>query len=150
MLKIIEDNNGTIEYLGNCFNNAERTTEVEVALVSIKNTEKKSTFTFEYEKDTFKIDDLDYNSLCKIDVIENMVDKYDYVKELVKEFVKITEELRHHTKDIYKYDILEVLGKKHGTPTYRYNSVMEDIKRVFWGEIFDKTKIGEKLTSSVR
>lgn len=150
MLKIIEDNNGTIEYLGNCFNNAERATEVEVALVSIKNTEKKSTFTFEYEKDTFKIDDLDYNSLSKIDVIENMVDKYDYVKELVKEFVKITEELRHHTKDIYNYDILEILGKKHGTPTYRYNSVMEDIKRIFWGEIFDKTKIGEKLTSSVR
>ena len=151
MLKIIEDNNGTIEFLGDCFSNAERKTNVEIALISITNNEKKSKFTFEYEEDNFKIDDLDLNSLSKVDVIENLVDKYNRIKELISGYIKISEEIKYYADDIFKYDTLQnVLEGQSGSPTKRYNSIMERIKRRFWGEIFDKTKIGAKLTSSVR
>lgn len=151
MLKIIDDNNGTIDFLGNCFINAERTTNVEIALISIKNNNKKSKFTFDYEKDHFKIDDFDFNSLSKIDVIENMVDKYNKVKELIENYVKLTEEIKYYVKDIFPYDsINKVFEGKSGSSTYIYNSIMEEVKSKFWGDIFDKTKIGDKLTSSVR
>ena len=151
MLKIIEDNNGIVEFLGDCFSSAERKTNVEIALISITNNEKKSKFTFEYEEDNFKIDDLDLNSLSKVDVIENLVDKYNRIKELISGYIKISEEIKYYADDIFKYDTLKnVLEGQSGSPTNRYNSTMERIKRRFWGEIFDKTKIGDKLTSSVR
>lgn len=86
-----------------------------------------------------------------MDVIENLVDKYNRIKELISGYIKISEEIKYYADDIFKYDTLKnVLEGQSGSPTNRYNSIMERIKRRFWGEIFDKTKIGAKLTSSVR
>lgn len=55
MLKIIEDNNGTVEFLGDCFSSAERKTNVEIALISITNNEKNLNLLLNMKKIILKL-----------------------------------------------------------------------------------------------
>lgn len=99
LLDILENNNAEIEYLGNCFKDAERKTNVEVVLVKLQNKTKSKKFSFKFD-DFSKGEDIDFqelnmNQLAKIDVLQSLEDKYTAVKEIVGEYLTLENRYLH-------------------------------------------------------
>ena len=83
LARIIEDNGGTVEYLGDCFNNAERKTGVNVALVRITKVTPHSSMFGQMEEEVEKnYNDIFTNELATLDIVGNLVRDYEQIKEL--------------------------------------------------------------------
>lgn len=106
LLKIIEDNDGTYEFRKEAFIDAERKTQVEVALVRVKKVTEKSRFSFDgMETEEIKMDEeIFQNELATRDMIQNIIDDYGRSRDLFAEGMKLIEKSGRIAKSItYNY-----------------------------------------------
>ncbi|MCJ8343728.1 MAG: DUF4942 domain-containing protein, partial [Cetobacterium sp.] len=156
LLNIIQNNNGEIEYLGNCFKNGERKTNVEIVLIKLQNKTKRKKFQFnfnEFQKEEINIEELNINQLAKIDILQNLEDRYISVKKLIEEYLVLKNKLEFYLDGIMdKYTVDTLLAKSFNNKNREreYEEIIGNIRNRFWQVIFSKTKLEEKMTSNVK
>ncbi len=178
LARIIEDNKGEVEYLGNVFSTAERSTNVDVCLVRLKKITSEKVLDFDFEpvnkEKNFTIDESTIKDAPAIkDVIGNMLIQYDKVKELFVEYMKLAEAFRHYgdplvtrrdskyaekseepSADIFK--IAEGCFKNTDKKKLSFNKFCDSIKEEMWGVVFDNINniaswdMEKMMTHSVR
>lgn len=156
LLNIIQNNNGEIEYLGNCFKNGERKTNVEIMLIKLQNKTKRKKFQFnfnDFQKEEISIEELNINQLAKIDILQNLEDRYISVKKLIEEYLILKNKLEFYLDGImdkYTVDTLLVKSFNNKNREREYEEIIGNIRNRFWQVIFSKTKLEEKMTSNVK
>ncbi|MGL5749243.1 MAG: DUF4942 domain-containing protein, partial [Paraclostridium sp.] len=155
LMDILKSNDADIEYLGNCFKDAERKTNVEVALVKLQNKTKGKKFEFKFDgfskEDDIDFQELNMNQLAKVDVLQNLEDKYMAVKEIVGEYLTLKSKLEYFLDGIIeKVYVKNLLEKNSSNNKKEYEEVLEKVRTSFWKLVFDKTKLEEKMTSQVK
>ncbi|MGL5152155.1 MAG: DUF4942 domain-containing protein [Clostridium sp.] len=154
MIDILEANGAEIEYLGDCFKDAERKTNVEVALIKIQNKSKRKKFQFNFEEfgqEEINLEDLNINQLAKVDILQNLEDKYSAVKEIIGEYLTLKNKLQHYLDGVLdKYAVENLLKNNSSVERREYEDVLEKVRVGFWQLVFDKTKLEERMTSNVK
>lgn len=154
LLNEIIEKYGEVEFLGQAFKNAERKTNVEIALVKIKEKDYKSKFSFTGTKEINS--DLsfdDKNELQLKDVYGNMEIRYNKVKSLIEEMIKIQSELEFYSNGLLtgRQDINSLIKETQEiNKNAFYNNFLELFRNECWKTLFAKTKIGELTTKKVR
>jgi hypothetical protein len=153
--KIIEDH-GSYEFLQFEFSNAERKTDVEIALVRLHKVAKVKSLNFEFEQGqkekSFVIDEATINDAPAFkDVIGNMLIQYDKVKESFVEFLRLYESLRFYGDPLVKKRVDSINQEQPAidivalathaidnteTKKEAYNDFCDSIKEEMWGVVF--------------
>jgi len=152
VLKIIEDNKGSIEYIDDAFTTAERKTGVQTALVRIqKKTESSNIFwTFETEKIDFE--EIVNKELATRDNIGNIIKQYEQAKEAYANGLTLISQANALVSWIcnnYNLKPYEIAGKG-GTVKQRVQTFTEELKYGIWNKIVDELKIEKYMTEKVR
>ena len=155
--KLIEDH-GSYELLGDCFRAAERTTDVNVALVRLKKVKAAGRFHFDFSdrgtEQEYGFDEHSIrNPLARQSAIENTLLQYANLKEAYAEYLKARARLSFYSQGLYeaKYkDIFSLVDAIQGeTNEDRYNAFCDESKQVIWQMIIRKLGIERYMTKSV-
>lgn len=158
LIKIIKES-GTTEELGNCFSDAERTTNVNVTLVRLtkKPKVKKLDFTFDSvgsASKTENIGDFNYqNPMAVKDKIGNMITQFSKVKEHYIEFLKHKQAIEFYSiglsdKKINFLDMLKELD--FSSNQNAYNGMVDSYKSKMWNLALNNSDIKKYMTADVR
>jgi len=141
LLAEIIKQHGSVEHIGTPFADSERHTNVEVVIVRLK--KEKSAIEFDtslFEKDTNVIDEsFTASPLQKADMISSLVDQYDKVVELTLKRKQIEKEYRFYLQAIKSFS---------EETTKDLNGELNELKELFWQYLFNRTKLGQQITSS--
>jgi hypothetical protein len=160
LLKSIIEKNGSVEYLGNCFSDAERKTDVEVALVRLKKESSESDSMFSgfgsnnKDKTDFNETTLE-NQVARQDVIENTVICYQNVLEAMKDAIKAVSKLKFYLDPFVQYDwlqdsVIKILTDSRKDKQILFNDAIDEIKGLAWNHVFLKTKFQQFMTSRIK
>lgn len=153
------DAHGSVTYLGAAFADAERRTNVDVAMVRL---EKKGTggsrFDFFQNRKKEEQVQLDENTLgnqvARQDVIGNMVLYYQQSKKAFMEYMQAFENLKFHMTPLLqgsdKVETAIASAYNEKTKQRTYNRFMDELKGMAWKNIFSQTKIADIVTRKVR
>lgn len=156
--KIIKDN-GTLEYLGNCFKSAEHPTPVTAVMVRLKKKAATSKLNFEFEsvsseshpdinEDTLK------NPIATRDIIGNMILQYGQLKEFFVKHMSINEGLRFYSQGILgEYQSIDKIveqSENAGNHKQQYNKFCDMMKLEIWTLIIHKIKMDKYMTNNVQ
>lgn len=154
LLDILDDNGGKVEFLGDCFKNSERSTNVEVALIKVQNVSKRKKFQFNFEgieKEKLDFEELDMNQLAKVDVLQNLEDKYIAVKDVIGEYLTLRNKLEYFLDGILNSHRIKTLLENRSSNSKReYEEILEKVRVEFWQLIFTKTTLEKRMTSNVK
>lgn len=153
LVKEIIDNNGSVEYLGDCFSTAERKTGVSVALVRLKKECKRDKFDFgDMETEEIKFnDDFQENSLALRDVLDNICIQYNIVKEEYIKLLKIKGKIKKYVDILSDNDWEIQRDFDLNTPSEKsLRDFLEKLKISIWESIAKKTKLEKFMTNRVR
>ena len=153
---------GEVEYLGEAFKNAERPTNVRVAMVTVTKPENNEKFYFreegrsfqEEKKINFHSDELVASEgIVKSDFIQAIVNAYEESKtsfvDLIKAKNKAVSLIDTFTTNYNSVDLKECLFKS-GDDKSSNAVFLAKLKRQAWKYIIDKTKIRDIATSKLR
>ena len=156
--RIIKDNNGKVEIIENAFTDAERKTDVEIAIVRLVKKQRANKFDFNFEnaKDERKFAfnmNTDSHEVANRDVIGNLVAEFDRSRGVFTEAMRAISKLRgctsrlgytdHNIKEIISYFLL------HGDPLKTYNLFSDEIRRSAWDRVFKETKAREYMSDKM-
>lgn len=107
LLKIIIEENGTVEHMGQVFKESERPTDVNVSIVRLTKVTTRSRFDFEFEsvgrEKKFNLDESTISDTPALkDVIGNILIQYDKIKEAFVDYMKLAELLNHYGEPLVK------------------------------------------------
>lgn len=149
LVQIIENADGTVEYLEHAFLDAERQTDVEIALVKVKFQEPEHISSImdklQKEKAVEESNPVEKQCLADNDFIKAIVDQYRMEIEagcrLIEEYKQCS-----HT---YLYDYNCVLNLKIGDQKASVNGFIKEVREKYWSTLFTNPKFTGKLTSNV-
>lgn len=153
LARIIEDNGGTVEYLGDCFNNAERKTGVNVALVRLTKVTPHSSMFGQMEEEVEKnYNDIFTNELATLDIVGNLVRDYEQIKELYAQWVALIRKADKMGASISNNNYLEPFKIAHewGTVRQIVQNYSEMLKMWVWNNIVDRLDVERFMTQKVR
>jgi hypothetical protein len=138
---------GSYEFIGQPFKNAERATNVECVVVWLHKEGEPPDFTMDdYERDGFASpDEFNANPLAHANIIQALVAQYDGAVRAQRELQYWISAREFYMKGINgsRYD-----GNLKDKPDIgEFNDTLFDLKRLFWGHIFEATGIGMRTTS---
>jgi len=149
LANIIKDNNGSVEFLGPVFADAENATDVNIALIRLSK-ETKSDFDFEFETKGFESLDLEEEELLtalkKPNMIADMQLRYREILDNYKLAYKAVKLFRHHTSMIM-HEHYEI---KFTSPQEEFETLSRDINSKLWFTIISKINMDKFMTHSVR
>ena len=155
LIQIIEDNNGSVEYIENAFTIAERKTGVEVALVRLTKTTEESKYHFDnmqFENIEFSAEEFEEKSVAIDDKVGNIIIMYENIKQDYLEMTKYKNRIKKYAKNIVtKYG--KILGdyiNSEDTSEKEYKEFIIELKKEVWKFIFDKLDIERFMTSEVQ
>ena len=152
--KMIEDFGGEVKNLGNAFKNAERKTNVEIALIKLKVPQSKSKFQFErgdMNEKEYTFEQMQSGQIAQKDFFGNIEIQYNKCREIVANILQLENELEFYSKNLLDgKDAFEILKESSGKGKYRYNEFTEKLRASSWSNIMKKTKIADLVTSDVR
>ena len=167
--RIIEDNNGKVEFIGNCFHDAEIKTDVNVAIVRLHKNGKGSKFDFNFEnkshekKSDFENIMEEENPIARKDLIGNLVLSFEQAREqfinVEKEVVKLARILSNNGGCDFLESCLKPLFSINNNTNSdlirfnvinSYNNFSDIIRDYFWNYVFTNTKVSELMTSRVK
>lgn len=168
--KIINDNGGTVEIIENGFSNAERATDVDVALIKVKKVAKgksKLNFNFESgnESNAYNLEESMFkNEVAVRDVVGNMMIQFENLKEMYVEHLKIEDGLKFYSNGLFESslrNIFEVIeeSKKEvrldeesdlNRNRKLYNEFCDRMKYEIWKTVINKMGMERYLTNNVR
>lgn len=144
LLRLISDH-GRYEFHQQEFQDAEHKTDVEIAIVWLKKPEGISSVEFEGEFDREVLPqniEHEENALASRDQLEALVNMYNAARLALEDQHKARARYLFYTK-----------GVRNGLGNDNPNSLRNDIdqlKKMFWDHVFEKTKIGLKTTSEFK
>lgn len=159
LLNLINEH-GSYELIGPVFDDAERKTGVEVALVRMHKEDKNKKFKFEFSAtEEPKMEDLDETSFEKgvavYDIIETMISQYKRLTEVFIEYIKLQKKIQFFSTDLFGKDsyiqILDIVKETKDDKVSRwYNNFISTIQQKVWTNILGKTNIQAYMTHQVR
>lgn len=160
LVQLIENANGTVEYIEHAFSDAERPTDVEVALVKVKFPEPEHISSImdklHKEKAMEESNPVEQQCLADNDFIKAIVDQYQME---IKAGCRLIEEYKamqpyilsrfSQKKDTSIYDYNCILNLKIGNDTASVNGFVKEVREKYWSALFSNPKFTGKLTSNV-
>jgi len=153
LLNTIKENGGIVTPLGNCFTDAERTTNINVVMVTLQNKTKRNTYDIDFKntgtEKKYSVNDIDNKQIATSDVFENMETRFNKVKELYVEQLKLEQEIAYYSSglgDAYKL----ATESNSGDYKQRINDFNESFRNECWNSVMSKTKLSSIVTKSVR
>lgn len=156
--EIIKQNNGEIIELGKCFSKSERKTNIDIVMVKLKDNNYENEFNFDgyskYENE-FNYENIQHNDIARNDHFDVLETKYNKIKQLFSEYLKLKSEMEYYTKDlIMDSDSIEDMIIESQPTSYNnkdyYNSFVTKLKTSSWKNIFKNTKINSVITNKVK
>ena len=152
----IEMHNGTIEYIENGFVDAERKTNVEIALVRLFVEVEEDNFSYDFDKEplpNLNFDfDIENNTIARKDLIGNMNKSKEIVMALYKEKLKSDAKFFHFLKsmtDVGSYYSDDSYILKSGTHKQMYNHLSKNLKKFMWKEVIKELDVTKYMSSKV-
>jgi len=149
----LDEYDADIEYLENQFTNAERQTNVEVALIKMTIPEVKTKSIFiEHLKDSEVnlYNDYEEKQLVSSNPIDGLISRYNFESKiginLIKEYRKIKPLISNNLKG--GYPIIE-LSVKNGSSGEDIVDYLEGLRRKYWSLFLSSDEIRGKYTSNV-
>jgi len=155
IMKIVEDNNGTIEKLGSCFMDAERKTNVDTILITVHK-KQKTEYSFEFKKQydkekQYNINDINNTDVANVDVFGNMEVRYNKVRELFKNMIELKNEIQYYASDMLTVHPFAVLNNDNSSnDNETYNNVCDELRKDAWNNIFKTTKLNNITTTKTQ
>lgn len=160
LVQMIENADGTVEYLEHAFLDAERQTDVEIALVKVKFQEPEHISSImdklQKEKAVEESDPEERQHLADNDFIKAIVDQYQMeIKagcRLIEEYKAMQPYIlssfsQKNEKSMYDYNC--VLNLKIGDQKASVNGFIKEVREKYWSTLFTNPKFTRKLTSNV-
>lgn len=160
LVQMIENADGTVEYLEHAFLDAERQTDVEIALVKVKFQEPEHISSImdklQKEKAVEESDPEERQHLADNDFIKAIVDQYQMeIKagcRLIEEYKAMQPYIlssfsQKNEKSMYDYKC--VLNLKIGDQKASVNGFIKEVREKYWSTLFTNPKFTGKLTSNV-
>jgi len=159
--RIIEDNGGQVEMLGPVFRGAERTTDVDVAMVRLhKEAAAGSWFAESVDKEaTQTMQSETKGELAIKDDIGAMVQAYEAAKRAfasvyraradVARYLSAVGGLTNHRDGRNDHDFLSFACTMRN-PVAAYNFFVETMRRNAWDAVFNRVGVQDKVTEKVR
>ena len=149
LVRKLEDLGAEIFYETGAFENADRTTAVEIAVIkiSIPNEECSSTILNKLKKAEIYEDDVvrECTELADADLVENAVLAYNRTVaagiKLIQEYYALTPFLH----DDYNY--IDILTLKIGSHSANINTYVKFVRMMFWSRLFKDKRFTAKMTS---
>jgi len=156
LARIIEDR-GSVEYLGDCFSQATRRTDVDVALVRLHKADKDPRFDFSFggtstEKGFDFNEETISDQLAMNDLTGAMLRQYEQTKSAYVNYIKARKELEFYSKGLmYEYSSINKLADENYSQNLNasYNGFLNSFKSEAWSMILGKLNVGKFLTNSV-
>jgi hypothetical protein len=145
LLATLIESNGRFEIAGSLFESAERSTDVNVAIVWL---EKKSERLGYFDEMTPGVEsvilekEFSPNELASSNVLQSLVDQYNAAAQCLVEQAAIESRYRFYTSSVTSTSDDERNAPK------TLNDRLFDLKCAFWKYVFDKTKLGKVTTSN--
>lgn len=147
-LKVIIDNYGRLQNLGNCFEEAERQTGVKIALIIID----KEGENYKSEFEGFFMEDepgeIGENGIMSYNVVRDLVNRYVAAMKLYDEQLNTGAKMNSLLNGFYGESLTFTCTEK-GAPKLR-NEFKKDLQRAGWKFIFNKMDMAKYCTSGVR
>ncbi len=158
LVQMIENADGTVEYLEHAFLDAERQTDVEIALVKVKFQEPEhiSSIMDKLHKEKAVEESDPEETLADNDFIKAIVDQYQMeIKagcRLIEEYKAMQPYIlssfsQKNEKSMYDYNC--VLNLKIGDQKASVNGFIKKVREKYWSTLFTNPKFTGKLTSNV-
>lgn len=144
---------GSVEELGQCFKDAERPTDVEIALIRLHRPPQESKINFNdldlEAEDRFSEEEFSANPLAHRDAVKNLVARYNAIQKILVERHQMQSKLDFYLDGIDRavYETVSAEGEKCLSNKANINKQIRVLKARFWNTLFQKTKIGQKTTS---
>lgn len=155
LLSIIEEF-GSYEFVENAFSNAERKTDVEVALIWLDIKKESTRFDFDFVSiDEIKVDfdfDIQSNSVAKADMIGNLKLRFSEVQKAYEEKLKADQKFNYYLNAFTggeSYMIEGDIEKRSGTPEGKYIYLSRKLKGFMWKSTISKLNIKKYMSSNV-
>lgn len=155
LVSIIEEF-GSYEFVTGAFEEAERKTSVEVALIWLDIKKEETRFDFDFvTMDEIKVDfdfDIQNNSIAKADMIGNLKLRYAEVQKAYEEKLKADQKYDYYLKaflDGEGYKITGDVEKRDGTPQQKFSYLSRKLKRFMWKHTIDKLDLKKFMSSNV-
>jgi hypothetical protein len=147
LLQVIESN-GSYTNLGSCFDEAERKTGVEVAMIRLK----KAGSTYEQEFEGFFMDEEEETNgsegLMSYDVVRDLVNRYVAAVKIYDEQLNVGIKMNNLLNSFYGKGISFVCTEDD-KPKLR-NEFKKDLQRAGWKFIFNKLSLEKDMTRGVK
>lgn len=157
LLKKLEDNEAVIEDLGQCFMDSERKTAVNVTMIKmIAGEDAKKTFEFQPKDKSDKeydVKDLNNEQVARIDVIGNLVDRYNACTESCKTLVQAYNEVKYYSEGLIKNsdDLFKIINKAASSNSMQfYNSLTKMLRQSAWDKVMQQANFMRYLTTGVQ
>ncbi len=155
LVSIIEEF-GSFEFVNGAFEEAERKTNVEVALIWLDIEKESTRFDFDFvSMDEIKVDfdfDIQNNSVATADMIGNLKLRYAEVQKAYEEKLKADQKFDYYIDAFLngeKYLISGDLEKKSGTPQQKYSYLSRKLKRFMWKSTISHLGLKKYMSSKV-
>ncbi|PRY35067.1 uncharacterized protein DUF4942 [Spirosoma oryzae] len=155
LAKVIDDF-GSVEYLGDCFSQATRRTDVDVALVRLHKAEKDPRFDFSFSGNAERkfdfSEELISDQLAMNDLTGALLRQYEMTKSAYVGYIKARKELEFYSQGlIYSHNSVTKLADENYSPNLSasYNGFLNSFKSEAWSMILGKLNVGKFLTNSV-
>lgn len=157
------DTHGSVEFIGPVFAQAERKTDVEVALVRLAKVDERDRFGFwndayfQRERRNVDFDDSTLgNQVAVNDLVGALVGQYRGVEDIFVDYLKAYRRLRYHVAAISTGshrsfdDMLKDAVRWRDKPEEMVGHFMADLREQAWHSIIVRTKLHDLMTASVR
>ena len=145
---IIDDNGGTFENLGDCFNDAERSTGVHIGLIKVQ----KPGESYNTEFEGFFLDDepeeVQGNGILKHDNIKELVNRYVAAVKLFDEQIAAGIKMKNLVSSFYSGDLCFQVTQDKAVKTRA--EFKKDLQKSGWGHIFSLMNMQKHATRGLR
>lgn len=146
--RIIDDNGGTFENLGDCFNDAERSTGVHIGLIKVQ----KPGESYNTEFEGFFLDDepeeVQGNGILKHDNIKELVNRYVAAVKLFDEQITAGQKMNSLINTFYRGNLCFQITQDSAVKTR--GQFKKDLQKDAWKYIFNLLKMEKYATKGLR
>lgn len=160
IIKVLNKNNATIEYLQNEFINAERKTEVEVALIKCKiKKKKKNSILLEELKKAQEEKENTYtnNYIVTNDFIQAIIKQYEFECSVGVKLIEEYKQLKKFTSSSFEKNCSLLELSLTGDRDYRQfnenglkNRYLKKVRYKYWEALFNNKEFTKLFTSNLR
>lgn len=152
LLKNIIEQHGTVEMIGPVFQDAERKTGVETALIRLHKDGDLSMFDFHEETKERTVNMLTEQQyeLTSPDAIQAAVDTYEAAKIAFVEIWKARRKVEAYTYGLLDAQNIIDTALSKSTPVQGFNHFVTEIRAAFWNKLFQGSDFSSRMTSSIK